>query len=194
MDERSEKTRIKNELFKKYVIPHLNMIYKLVITYSMKKAYIQDNYVECLNNYYNYIETYDPNKDIRTWLHIVCKRFVKALELKRSKGAQESDLEEAPNEDLLYDPNKITDNMMGVDNWREMYSDEVLDALNKIGPIYREALLLQMAGYSLKEIAEISYKNGNLKTCNVDTIKSRLFLAKKGLRKILSQYGYGRLH
>lgn len=194
MEQEDEKRRIKNELFNKYVVPHVNMIYKLVITYSMKKSHIQDNYVECLNNYYNYIETYNPEMEIKTWLHIVCKRFIKSLEVKRSKELQQVDLEEAGSDLIMHDPSHTSENVMGVDNWRDMYSDEVLDALMGLGAIYREALLLQLAGYSLKEIAMISYRNGNIKACNVDTVKSRLFLAKKGMREALEKNGYRKTH
>ena len=43
---------------------------------------------------------------------------------------------------------------MGMDNYREFYNDDILWALDRLKPIYREALLLQQAGYKLGEIME----------------------------------------
>ncbi|CDN31828.1 hypothetical protein BN938_1748 [Mucinivorans hirudinis] len=78
---------------------------------------------------------------------------------------------------------------MGLDNFREHYNDEILEALDALPEIHREALLLQQAGYRMDEIVEISYQNGNLKTKNSETIKSRIFLAKKNMRDVLTVDG-----
>ncbi|MFR2062324.1 MAG: hypothetical protein ACLS37_10890 [Alistipes sp.] len=37
-----------------------------------------------------------------------------------------------------------------MENYREFYSDDILSALDSLKPIYREALLLQQAGYKLE--------------------------------------------
>jgi DNA-directed RNA polymerase specialized sigma24 family protein len=71
----------------------------------------------------------------------------------------------------------------------DSYSDDILEALNRLKPIYREALLLQQAGYRLNEIMEISFRNGNLKTRNIETVKSRLFLAKQQMRRLIDRNG-----
>ena len=56
---------------------------------------------------------------------------------------------------------------MGIDNYQELYSDDVLAALKQLKPQYRSALLYQQAGYKLKEIAEIEYRNGALESRNI---------------------------
>lgn len=188
--ESEETIKRKTELFNKYVMPYKKMIYKLVINYSMQKQYIDDNYNQCLYNYFHFIETYNPSMDIKAWIHIICKRFIKNLENKRSKGLQFSDdmfIENAS--ELAYDPYRMSENVIGADNWRELFNDDELKAINSMKPMYIEAFILQLMGYSLKEIAEISYRNGNLKTKNIDTIKSRLFLAKKHLKNHLTRDG-----
>ena len=81
---------------------------------------------------------------------------------------------------------------MGMDNYRQYYNDDILKALEQLAPIHREALLLQQAGYKMEEIVEISFQNGNLKTKNMDTIKSRIFLAKKQMRNLLTRDGHAR--
>ncbi|MEB3373790.1 hypothetical protein SFC43_13050 [Bacteroides sp. CR5/BHMF/2] len=76
-----------------------------------------------------------------------------------------------------------------LENYRDMFGDEVLEALERIGRKYREALLLQVAGYKLEEIMEILYQRGCLKTKNLETTKSRIFLAKKKLKEMLTRDG-----
>ena len=74
-------------------------------------------------------------------------------------------------------------------NWRQFYNDDIIQALDSLNPIHRDALILQEAGYSLKEIAEIEYKKGRLESRNIDTVKSRLFLARRTLMKKLNRNG-----
>ena len=78
---------------------------------------------------------------------------------------------------------------MGMENYREFYSDDILSALDSLKPIYREALLLQQAGYKLEEIVEISYRYGNMKSRSLDTMKSRIFLAKQQMRILFTPDG-----
>ena len=93
----------------------------------------------------------------------------------------------------LSDEDEPSGNSMGMDNYREFYNDDILWALDRLKPIYREALLLQQAGYKLGEIMEITYNNGTLQTRNVETVKSRIFLAKTQLRKLLTRDGEKRM-
>lgn len=63
----------RNALFNRYVTPYYNMIYKLCIKYSAESRNVEDNYNEVLVNFFRRIETYDPKRSIRTWLHICTK-------------------------------------------------------------------------------------------------------------------------
>ena len=190
----SEEVRERHDLFNKYVTPNLNLVYKCVIQYSMDKSYIDDNYVEALVNYYNYIDTYDPTRPLATWLHIVCKRFVHNLEMRRTKETKSTDdvkIDNSP--EFSYDPLEVSENILGVDNWRDLYDDDILSALETLKPIYREAFILQQAGYKLHEIVEISYQNGNLASKSINTVKSRLFLARMQLQALLTRDGKRRI-
>ncbi len=178
-------------LFNKYVKPFFNMIYKLTMQYSFKKENVEENYTEVLVNFYRRIETYDPNRSIRTWLHICTKRHVLALERKRQADNNLNDDNDIDTycEDIFSDNGKVGAGMMDVENYREMYNDDILSVLDELKSIHRDALLLQEAGYSLKEIVEIEYQKGTLKSRNIETIKSRLFLARKYLRQRLTRDG-----
>lgn len=189
----SDEVALKRQaLFDKYVTPYIRMIYKLCIRYSFNSQDIQDNYVEVLTNLYKYIETYDPERDICTWIHIVTKRCVFDLDRRRKK---QNDLRDNDNDievymsEPSYDLDSVSSNTMGIDNFKELYSDDVLYALNQLKPQYLRALLYQQAGYKLKEIAEMEYRNGALESRNIETIKSRLFLARQTLQQLLTRDG-----
>lgn len=183
-----ESAAIRTELFNRYVLPHKNLIYALCIRYTFRQEDIADNYNEVLVNFFRYIETYNPERSIQTWLHIVTKRYVYDLNVRRRFPTTD--------DVSVYDlttgatcQQEYLGNCMGMDNYREFYNDDILRALERLKPIYREALLLQQAGYKLHEIMEITYRNGTLKTRNIETVKSRLFLAKQQLRDMITRDG-----
>ena len=182
----------RSALFQQYVTPFYNMIYKLCMKYSYDSRNVEENYTEVLVNFYRRIETYDPNRPIRTWLHICTKRQVLALERKRQAKeipANNDRSIEVFGDECLPDVGHISGNAMGIDNYRELYGDDVLTVLDELKSIHRDAIILQEAGYSLKEIAEIEYRKGTLKSKNIETVKSRLFLARQYLKKHLTRDG-----
>lgn len=176
-------------LFDQYVVPHKNLIYKLCIKYTANQSDIDDNYVEVLANFFKYIETYDPMKSIQTWLHIVTKRYIVDADSKRNQMKRSEDFDVSDICNTILDETEVSANCMSLDNYRQFYNDDVLEALDSLKPIYREALLLQQAGYKLHEIMEITFGNGSLKTKNIETVKSRLFLAKQQMRDLITRDG-----
>lgn len=182
----------RNELFKQYVTPYFNMIYKLVMQYSWDMKNVEENYNLVLLNFYRGIETYDPDRSIKTWLHICTKRQVRELERRRKRDedikAFNLDITDCGEEDFAAS-DKPSANLMNVDNYRDFYNDDILWVLDQMKPIHRDALILQEAGYSLKEIADIEYKRGTLKSHTIDTVKSRLFLARQFMKKHLTRDG-----
>lgn len=169
------------------------MIYKLCIKYTANPEDIRDNYTEVLINMYKYIETYDSGRSIQTWLHIVTKRCVFDLDQKRQKYQnmwnRDNEADTFTNDMDADDMEHTSYRAMNLSNYKEFYNDDILDALEQLKPSYKRALLLQQAGYKLKEIAEIEYKNGALESRNIETVKSRLFLARQQLQQLLTRDG-----
>ena len=93
------------------------------------------------------------------------------LERKNSRFTREGDVGAMRMEQL---PDKPCTVEVTPENYRELFSDEIL---------------LQMGGYKLEEIMEILYQRGCLKTRNLETTKSRIFLAKKKLKERLTRDG-----
>ncbi len=181
-----ERTR----LFEKLILPNINLVYKLSIRFSQNPQNIDENYNECLINLFRYIHTYNPEKNLANWIFICCKRLVYDLDCKHAAFKTTDDVN--PENIVSHhaeDPSGVSGNRMGLDNYREFYNDDILRAIDSLNPIYREALLLQQAGYKLEEIMEIAHRNGSLKHPNIETVKSRLFLAKLKMRQMIDRDG-----
>ena len=183
-------TKRRNALFDKYIRPYFNMIYKLCIRYSDNSEDVEENYTIVLTTLFRGIETYDPNREIKTWIHIVTKRQVFEVNRKRAKeDNRDKDRDVSVICDNILDDRYETASCMSMENYRSLYNDDILEALDSIKPMYRDALLLQMAGYSLQEIADMEYERGNLSSRNIDTVKSRLFLARQYMRDKITRDG-----
>lgn len=183
-DEESVRTR--TALFHKYVYPYRNLIYHICIRHTRDKENLDDNYNEVLINFFRYVSSYDPRREVKTWLYAITVRMLADLERKNNRFTREGDVGAMRMEQL---PDKPCTAEVTPENYRELFSDEIVEALEQIGRNYREALLLQMGGYKLEEIMEILYQRGCLRTRNIETTKSRIFLAKKKLRERLTRDG-----
>lgn len=179
----------RTELFNRYILPNRNLVYRLCIRYTFLQENIADNYSEVLVNFFKYITTYDPQRCILNWIHIVTKRFVMEQNRRHGRLPVAENINVYALASSLSDEDDTHGNAMGMENYREFYNDDILNALDQLKPIYREALLLQQAGYKLEEIVEISYRNGNMKSRSMDTMKSRIFLAKQQMRKLITPDG-----
>lgn len=177
-------------LFNQYILPFVNMIFKLCKDYSSHPDNVQENYSDVLVNFYRRIETYAPNRPIRAWIHTCVKHQVWASERQRqvhNNKDYDNNIEDYE-EELLADDH-VSSNVLGVENWRQHYNQDIIAVLDELKPRHRDALILQEAGYSLKEIAEIEYQKGSLKSPNIETIKSRLRLARQHLKNNISRDG-----
>lgn len=175
-------------------MPHKNLIYSICIKYTFNQEDIEDNYIEALANFFRYMDSYDPSRPVKTWIYAVTKRLVADLNTRnRSRTPADDNVQIGELRSTLLAEDEPTENCMGMDNYREFYNDDILWALDRLKPIYREAFLLQQAGYKIGEIMEITYRNGTLQSRNIETVKSRLFLAKAQLRNLLTRDGERRV-
>lgn len=178
----------RNELFEIYVKPYMNFIYWLVIKYTSHRFYIDEFYNEVLLIFYKHIHTYDPNRRIQTWLHVIVSRAVGRLNRRYSNTLSEYDLSQIADDYYYYDiePSRKVDYLT---NYRLLFNDDILWALNKLSSVQRETLLLHLSGYSDNEIVNISFKSGTLKNKHTETVKSRLFIARKHMRRMIDENG-----
>lgn len=188
-----ESVRERTLLFEQLIMPNRNLVYKMSIRFTNRWEHVEENYNECLANLFRYIHTYNPEKSLQNWIFICCKRLIHDLDQRRAAFRTTDDLPpERIASHYAEDATQLSGNCMGLDNYTELYNDDILRALTRLNPIYREALLLQQAGYKLEEIMEITFRNGTLRTPNIETVKSRLFLAKLKMRQMIDRDGNSR--
>lgn len=182
------------ELLRKYVLPHKNLIYSICIKYTFNQEDVEDNYQEALINFFKYMDSYDPRRPVKTWIYAVTQRLMTDLNnrnrnrLLPDENVDVGDLKST----LLYD-DEPSEACLGIDNYEQYYNDDILWALRRLKPIYREPLLLQQAGYKIGEITDILHRKGMLQSKNIETVKSRLFLAMNQLRNLLTRDGEKRM-
>lgn len=159
------------ELFNRYVLPEMKFIYRLCFKYSKTKYECKVFFSEVIFYVFKGISTYNPQLHIRPWLYTITQRCIKKLLAKKDK------IQVVYIEELKADPvneETISSNCMGIDNYQQFYSDDILHALNMINAISRKAILLQQAGYSLREIADELYDSKLIKSPSIKSVKYRL--------------------
>lgn len=185
---------IQDELFKKYVTPYARLIYWMCIKHSTCRYYIEDSYQEVLVELHRSIHTYTPERgDIKTWICTVTRYTVWNMNRKNrrhshSNTAYEYDLSQIADDYCYYDveSSRKSDYLT---NYRLLFSDDILAALEELSPILRETLLLYLSGYKLREITDISYRSGHLKNKSTQAVKTRLYEARKQMRQLIDEHG-----
>lgn len=172
----------------KYIYPHKGMIFDIAIKYSNHKQFIEDDFSDILTALFRYVESYTPDRCIKSWIYISAVRLILDANDRHAKIAlsHHVPIDSIPDNS---ENHSVSCNCLGMDNYQEHYNDDILEALDSLPPIHKEVLLLQQAGYKIDEIVEISLQNGSLKSKSSETIKSRLFLAKKKMRLLLTREG-----
>ena len=183
-----ESIKRRTELFIKNILPHKGMIFDICIQYTKQKQYIEDNYSDVLVTLFRYIESYNPRRSLKSWIYISVIRQIFESNERYDRVLYNSNvvIDTMPNNESS---NNVSCNCLGMDNYQDHYSDDILAALDKLPDIHKEVLLLQQAGYKVSEIVEITFQNGSLKSKSSETIKSRLFLAKRGMQKFITPKG-----
>lgn len=203
MEEKAKKAKHdpneNHALFRKYVIPNLDEIRSLVFFYSANKQEVDANYNFVLTEMYKYVHTYDTSKPLKTWIHIVAKR---GTQLQNKKQSEENAHRHGIPMDYDYE-NGEDDEVLRCGGCSEMLSgslidnlsDKVFSALRRTSPQLLSAFLLYFKGHSYKEIVDIEYNRGYIDHNGQDAVKaiqSRIYMAKKEIKKLLNEYGITR--
>jgi DNA-directed RNA polymerase specialized sigma24 family protein len=124
----------------------------------------------------------------------VASRAVRYLDTRRrQEPVSEYDLSQISNDFYYYDV-ELSGKADYLANYRLLFNDDILWALDSLNPGYRETLLLYLSGYKMREIADISYRCGSLPSRSEDTVKSRLYLARKQMQRLIDKGGKRRVY
>lgn len=179
----------KERLFQLYVIPNLTSIKTLTVKYTDKYQDVEDNYNYTLAQMYSYIYSYDSEKSLDTWIHIVTKRACFNQNKKRAKyNSIQTDMECCTSETLhQYGTANIME--AGFGTLSDNISDTMYRALLKIPPRRLSPFLLYSQGIGVRDITQMEWQAGHLEKKSEDVVKSRIFWAKKQLQYILKKDG-----
>ena len=157
-------------------MPHKNLIYSICIKYTYNQEDIEDNYLEALANFFKYMDSYDPARPVKTWIYAVTKRLVADLNNRnRNRMPPDDNIDISEISSSLSDEDEPSGNCMGMDNYREFYNDDILWALDRLKPIYREAPVsythltapvpfgTRLAGYLRNQILIFLYRQFHIK-------------------------------
>lgn len=170
-------------------MPHYGYIRKLCKRYTMSKDNVEENFNDVLLNFYMYIHTYDDKRDLKNWIHVVTKRFVFNTDVKRAQRDNAALLlPDLSSKDDVSDTNEDL-SVFEMESLDGAMTDGIMDALKNMPELNKKAFMLQMAGYSLKEITQILNNSGELDSNNINTVKTRIFTARKYLRERVDREG-----
>lgn len=176
-------------LFQKYIVPNFMSIKSLTVRYTDKYQDVDDNYNYVLAQMYSYIYSYDPNKSLDTWIHIVTKRACFNQNTKRAQySSTQTDLEFCTS-DVLHQHGTANLIDAGFGTLADNVSDVVYDALMQLDPFKLSPFLLYAQGLGIRDITQMEWRAGHLEKKSEDVIKSRIYWAKKQLQYILKQNG-----
>ena len=180
--------RVNNALFKKYIIPNYEMVLSLTRKYTDKPENVDENFAIVLTEFYKYIQSYNPDRPLHTWIHICTKRCCQEQNKKRfDQDSKYSDNDprcsKRANEFVIQTSAFMEGDMSNC------LSDEIVTAMRMIQPHKLSAFILQVQGYTIKEITDIEFMRGHLKRRNEENVKSRIFQARKELKDLLNRDG-----
>ena len=189
-------------LYREYIEPQMEYVRFLVMRYIGNKNEVDEYCHLAAINLCKYIHTYDRTKSLKTWIHIVVKRqmygfnkrdFTESLRKDRDfNGDFEFNGTPTGHKELSAD-----DSGTCGENLFDNLSDEVMAVLQNIPATQLSAFMLHYQGYSFEEIAQMGdgYNGASpVKALSVSTVASRVYAAKRRLKKELAKYRatYGR--
>ena len=140
-----ESVKRRTELFMKYIMPHKGLVYDICIKFTNEGGSIEDNYSDVLTNFFRNMESYDPCRSLKSWIYSVAQRFVFECN-RRELISQIKANHHIDTESLIDDveaDGTVSHNCLGMDNYKQYYNADILEALDQLSPIHKEALLLQ---------------------------------------------------
>lgn len=155
--------------------------------YSNWGSDVDYNYSVTMERFFRYINNYNHEKPIDTWIHICVKNTMTRLNKEFAKEKQRRtgiELDQA----IRTANQPTTDIAIGQRPLSETLPDEIYNALLTIPEHKLSPFLLHVQGYSVREIAQMEYKKGNTPKLMVDAIKARIFWTRTKLKGLLNEY------
>lgn len=175
--------QLRNQLFERFITPHLGYVYRICISKARAPNDIPELVNEVLIRLLMGVKTYNPSRHILPWIHTVTARRIGQIYLKRKFIYSDYvDVNSIPS-------NKFnSDEEIGEENY-ELLSPDMMAAIEMLTPAQKEAIMLRIQNHTTSEIAKILYDKKLIKTLNDNTARSVLFTARSKLSKLVDRDG-----
>ncbi len=166
--------------FSDEAITHLDTLYRgaLRLTRDAEKAQdlVQDTYARALR----YQHSFETGTNMRAWLFAIMRNLF--WDRVKSTRQGEVSLDDDTGEFALYDRLKDDSAHPEADVLDRIAASEVVEAVEKLPPVYREVVLLvDVEGFSYKDAARVL-------EVPIGTVMSRLHRARQQMQRLLYDY------
>lgn len=175
--------QLRNQLFERFIAPHLGYVYRICISKARAPNDIPELVNEALIRLLMGVKTYNPSRQILPWIHTVTARRIGQIYLKRKFVYSDYvDVNSIPSNKLY------SDEEIGEENY-ELLSPDMMAAIEMLKPAQKMAIILKVQNHTISEIAKILYDKKLIKTLNNSTARSVIFTAKSKLFKLIDRDG-----
>jgi RNA polymerase sigma-70 factor (ECF subfamily) len=174
------------KVFQEEALPHLDSLYNFALYLTRNPTESEDLVQEAMFRAYRFIDRYEPGTNCKAWLfRILRNTFINEYRRKSNRPQEVSwELEET----MPDTSQPIAGRIPNPDEelFRDLYDDEVTDALESLPDEFREVVLMRdVEGLTYQEIANVIDRP-------VGTVRSRIARGREMLRKRLT--GYAKEH
>ena len=171
--------QIKRENFEREAVPHLDLLYRYGLRLTGDSHRAEDLVQNAMFGAYRSWHQYRMGTNIRAWLMTILRNTFLNEYGKASRAGPHIDIDEVGRAVVLDDGQRSDPESQFFD---QIVDDEILRAIDTLPHDFREALVLSdIESLSYAEIAGVT-------GVPVGTVKSRLFRARRALRRLLHDY------
>ncbi|MCX6137590.1 MAG: sigma-70 family RNA polymerase sigma factor [Ignavibacteriales bacterium] len=176
------RTSAKEALFKKEMVPHMNLLYNYAIKTTGStddaKDLLQDTFLKA----YRFIDKYEKGTNAKAWLFRIMKNSFINDYRKSSRAPDQVDYDEIAEYYDLVRERTGEGNDLRQQVFDNLLDDEVVKAMESLTEEFRTIIILSdLEGLTYEEIAEIL-------NIPLGTVRSRLHRARKVMQKKLRAF------
>jgi RNA polymerase sigma-70 factor (ECF subfamily) len=184
MPGKSKATEQKRQAFEKIAFEHMDALYNTALRMTRNVLDAEDLVQDVYLRAFRFFDKFEEGTNFKAWIFkILTNTYINRY---RQKVREPHQVEFEKIEFAYGDDSKGRDEKFETHFdeklYRELFEDDIRDALDKLSPDFRTAVLLcDVEGFSYKEIAEII-------GTPIGTVMSRLSRARQQLQKHLAEF------
>lgn len=165
--------------FEAEALPHLDAVYRFALSLTGDATRAEDLTQESMLKAFRAWHQYQPGTNVRAWLFTITRNTFINQYRREQHEAKHVDLDAIEGHSVF---REVQDADPEARFFEQIVDDEVIAAINRLPPEFREVLVLS-------DVEELSYADiAQLTGVPIGTVKSRLFRARQALQRELYEY------